>query len=82
MADKKHTHWGIEYRTNSSGRRWGWHLSLQSIRRTRYEAQQAALDHFVSLGPTDKRWDEWHALRAAGRIRAVKLSIATAGGGS
>lgn len=70
-----HTHWGVEYLTNSSGRKRGWHLALPSIRRTRYEALQAALDSFCSVGPSDKRWEQWHAMRNEGKIRAVKLAI-------
>jgi hypothetical protein len=70
----KHTHWGVEY--NTRGGRPKWTLSLQSIRRTRHAATQAALDHFCSLGVDEKdRWDEWHNLRNAGRLRAVKLTI-------
>lgn len=75
----RHTHWGIEYLTNPSGRREGWHLSLQSIRRTRAAALQADLDHYVTLGERFARWDAWHALRWSGKLRLVKLTITKTG---
>ena len=71
----RHTHWGVEYLTNSSGRREGWHLDLHSIQSRRFDAMQAALDWFCSGGNSNERWTKWHELRNAGRIRAVKLTI-------
>jgi hypothetical protein len=73
--EPRHTHWGVEYLTNSSGRRWGWHLALQSIRRTKFEAMQEALHHFIGADSSGARWDLWHQMRDAGQIRAVKLTI-------
>jgi len=71
----KHTHWGVEYLTNSSGRRRVWRLALSSIRRAKHTAMQIALDDFIGADNTGARWGQWHAMRDAGQIRAVKLTI-------